>query len=79
MVWFVAEYLSSLKELVAVCGNMDSEEKRMAADGRGTLGILHLNQDIEGEIVQIKMALMFYRGEGSVPSPSMVHRVKSIS
>ena len=50
----VAEYFSSLKELVVVCGNMHSEEKRMAADGRGTLGILRLDQDIEGEIIQIQ-------------------------
>ena len=28
--WGVAEYLSSLKELIAVCGNMDSEDIREA-------------------------------------------------
>src|SRR4030043_10548 len=28
--WSVAEYLSSLKELIAVCGNMDSEDIRKA-------------------------------------------------
>jgi len=51
--WSVAEYLSSLKELVAVCGNMDSEEKRMAGDGKATLGTLHLDLDIEGGIIPI--------------------------
>jgi predicted phosphodiesterase len=50
----VAEYFSSLKELVVVCGNMHSEEKKMAADGRATLGILRLDQDIEGDIIQIQ-------------------------
>jgi putative phosphoesterase len=28
--WSVAEYLSSLKELIAVCGNMDSQDIRKA-------------------------------------------------
>jgi hypothetical protein len=33
---------------------MDCEDKRKAAHGKATPGILHLDQDIEGEIVPIQ-------------------------
>jgi len=35
--WSIAEYLSSLEELIAVCGNMDSENIRKAFPQKRTL------------------------------------------
>jgi putative phosphoesterase len=46
--WSVAEYLSRLKELIAVCGNMDPHEIRKAFPGKRTvklggyqIGLIH--------------------------------------
>jgi len=46
--WSIAEYLSSQKELIAVCGNMDSSDvrrafpqKRIIELGRFQIGLIH--------------------------------------
>ena len=84
--WSVAEYLSSQKELIAVCGNMDPQEireafprKRVIEVAGFKIGLIHgggppfgIESRIRGEFDEVD-AIVY--GHSHVPAN---HRVKNI-
>ncbi|MGZ3514709.1 MAG: metallophosphoesterase family protein [Thermodesulfobacteriota bacterium] len=84
--WSIAEYLSSQKELVAVCGNMDSQgigktfpRKRIIELGGFKIGLIHgggppfgIESRIRGEFDEVDIIVY---GHSHTPAN---HRVKNI-